>query len=364
MALQDILSGRPIPVFLLTGFLGSGKTTLLHRLLASGAVTDTAIVVNEFSDLGIDQLTIRQVSEHLVLLNSGCVCCTIREDLLQALRKLFIDRLSGGVGAFERVLIETSGIGDPVPIVHTLLTDPFLRERFCLGGTITTIDALQPLTALCRHAEGLRQAAVADLFVITKTDLASQETTEALCGELAAMNPNADIVDTAKIEALAALLKSATTDADQAGSLPSWLAQIARAPAREAPPGGLFAQPRRIGAHTARVQSFVLGMSDPVAWDDFIKWIQLLLAKTPEGILRIKGFVDIVGESLPVLVQCVRHVFYPATSLPEWPGGKRSSRLVLILENAAQISPAELLASTLPTHSGVNWTVQNQRKSS
>lgn len=362
----DILAGKQIPVFLLTGFLGAGKTTLLNRLLDSGEISDTAILVNELADLGIDHLLIRQVNEHLVLLNAGCVCCSIREDLLQALRELFVDRLRGDATPFERVVIETSGLADPVPVVHTLLTDPFLRERYRLGGTITTIDASQSLAALCRHPEGLRQAAIADRFVVTKPDLADSAQLELLGAELAALNPDAAIGcnSEADIVELADFLKSGRQPAEGGAAglrrAETSVATPPRAGADDtgddgaAETAGSRASP---GAHTGIVRSFVLRRVDPIRWDDFVAWIQQLLAHTPEGILRIKGIVDIEGEALPVVVQGVRHVFYPTASLPGWPAGPRQSRLVLILENPYGLSAGALLEATLPPSGAVRWTI-------
>ncbi len=339
--IDDILTGnRRIPVFVLTGFLGSGKTSLLSRLLAAGRLSDTAVLVNEFGELGIDQLLIRQIDERVVLLNAGCVCCSIREDLLDALRELFVARLRGETGAFQRVLIETSGISDPVPILHTLLSDPFLMDRFCVGGVVTLVDGGLAMEDLTKYPEALHQLVAADLFIMTKTDLSETSQMQALQAELAAMNPQVPCVSNldADMDRIQAFLDSGADGQPDVGLGPRRI---------ESGRPSLF-DGGKMRLHVASAYACVLRASVPLSWDALMAWIEQLLSGVPQRVLRLKGFVDIEGQELPIVIQSVRHIFHPASSLPEWPDAERSTRLVLILENLERQSPERLLAQHLP----------------
>jgi G3E family GTPase len=187
-----------IPVTLLTGFLGSGKTTVLNHVLKQPDMAATAVVVNEFGEIGLDHLLVERSSEDVVLLNSGCLCCTVRGDIVDTLTNLFVDRVKGKIPYFTRVAIETTGLADPAPILHTLMTDPIVAARYMLDGVVTTVDAVNGAATLDKQPEAVKQAAVADRLLLTKTDLADSATRQEIEARLEALNPSAVIVPVAQ----------------------------------------------------------------------------------------------------------------------------------------------------------------------
>ena len=293
-----------LPVVVLTGFLGSGKTTLLARLLARPELGETAVIVNELGEVAIDHHLLRRVDERTVVLASGCVCCTLRGDLADELVDLLGRRDRGELPPFERVVVETTGLADPAPIVATLAHDQVVRHHFELDRVITTVDALCGLAALDREAESLRQAAVADRLVVTKTDLAPPDDVAALMARLAALNPVAPIVD---------------------------------APFGDCEPetllGGASTDPRDLAIpdtpHANGVRAFAVAVDRPLDWTAFGVWLTMLLQARGQDILRVKGFLD-VGGAGPLLVNGVQHVVHPPAHLEAWPDDDRRSRLVFI----------------------------------
>src|ERR1700751_3096789 len=187
-----------IPVTLLTGFLGSGKTTVLNHVLKQPDMAATAVVVNEFGEIGLAHLLVERSSENVILLNSGCLCCTVRGDIVDTLTNLFVDRVKGKVPYFTRIAIETTGLADPAPILHTLMTDPIVAARYMLDGVVTTVDAVNGAATLNKHPEAVKQAAVADRLLLTKTDLTEPVARQAFETRLAALNPSAPIIPVAQ----------------------------------------------------------------------------------------------------------------------------------------------------------------------
>src|SRR6201984_2014813 len=187
-----------IPVTLLTGFLGSGKTTVLNHVLKQLDMAASAVVVNEFGEIGLDHLLVERSSEDVVLLNSGCLCCTVRNDIVDTLTSLFVNRAKGKIPWFTRVVIETTGLADPAPILHTLMTEPIVAARYMLDGVVTTVDAINGSGTLDRQPEAVKQAAVADRLLLTKTDLAEPEVRQAFEMRLAALNPSAPLIPVAR----------------------------------------------------------------------------------------------------------------------------------------------------------------------
>ena len=183
-----------IPVSVLTGFLGSGKTTLLSRLVRDPAMAKAAVIINEFGEIGLDHLLVEKADENTVLMESGCLCCTMRSDIIETLRDLDSRRSRGEVPDFDRVVIETTGLADPAPILHTIMTDPLVAGRFCLAGVVATVDAVLGLQQLARHEESLKQAALADCLVITKADIAEPDEVATLQARLKQLNPGAEQV--------------------------------------------------------------------------------------------------------------------------------------------------------------------------
>src|SRR5215468_5156655 len=187
-----------IPATLLTGFLGSGKTTVLNHVLKQPGMAATAVIVNEFGEIGLDHLLVERSSEDVVLLNSGCLCCTVRSDIVDTLTNLFVDRAKGKIPFYKRVAVETTGLADPAPILHTLMTDPIVAARYMLDGVVTTVDAVNGAGTLDHHAEAVKQAAVADRLLLTKTDLAEAAHRQSIEERLTALNPSAPIMPVAR----------------------------------------------------------------------------------------------------------------------------------------------------------------------
>lgn len=303
------------PVNLLTGFLGSGKTTLLRRLLDDPALGDTAVLINEFGEVGLDHHLLDRIDETTVLLQSGCVCCTIRGELSEAIRGLHSKRTRGLVSPFRRLVIESTGLADPFPIVSTVRSDPVVRHHFRLANVITTVDAANGLGQLDTHEESVRQAAVADHLVVTKTDIAAREVADRLLARLAAINPAATITLAAE-ETIAAerLLLAEPFDGGT----------------RQAPP----APDADHGHHHRddRIRSFAVVIDQPIDWTAFGIWLAMLLNRHGQKVLRVKGILNLAGERSPVAVHGVQHVVHPPVHMREWPDNDRRSRIVFIVD--------------------------------
>jgi G3E family GTPase len=285
------------PVTLLTGFLGSGKTTLLSRLLAHPDMGEVAVIVNELGEVAIDHHLLRQVDERTVLLRNGCVCCALRGDLADELRDLLGRRDRGEIPAFRRVVVETTGLADPVPIVYTLLSEPVVKHHFRLECVVTTVDAQHGL----RHAESVKQVVAADSLVVTKTDLAPAS---ALRPMLERLNPTAEIVE------------ASFGDVD-----PNTLFRTSGTDLRSVPDVA--------DGHDHEVRAVPLVLAAPLEWTAFGVWLTMLLQARGEDVLRVKGLLD-VGAEGPLLINGVQHVVHPPEHLPAWPDEDRSSRLVFI----------------------------------
>ena len=339
------MSGRavpdPIPVVVLTGFLGSGKTTLLQRLLSDPSLADTAVLVNEFGEIGIDHHLVQYADEDLVMLANGCICCTIRDDLGKAMRDLLERRSSGAIPAFARLFIETTGLADPVPILHTLMTEPVVETAFRLVRIVTTADAVNGEAHLARQSESAKQAAVADRIVITKCDLAPSATVARLTERLRRLNPSAPIV-TAPSPALRpdALLGGEGDTLDERPlDVRAWLDEKAYAAADKA---RHHHHPIDVNRHDARIAAACLVFDEPIDWAAFSVWLTMLLHGRGEDVLRVKGIVNVPGLDGPVIINGVQHIIHSPLHLERWPDEDRRSRLVFITRD---IPRAELEAS-------------------
>jgi G3E family GTPase len=312
---------RLVTVNLLTGFLGSGKTSLLKRLLAQPDLEDTAVLINEFGEVGLDHLLIEEVDQDVVLLKSGCVCCTIRGDLRDGLDRLFGRMLRGEVPRFSRVVIETTGLADPVPIVASFSADPALRYHFRLGNVVTVVDAVNGLENLARHPEALKQVALADRLVVSKTDLADPTAVEALCRRLAGLNPTAALHRSSEeAPAPASLLLEDAHDASAKGEeVRRWLAAAEREAAHD-----------HHLHHADGIATFCLTAEEPLDWAPFGLWLSMLLNRHGGEILRLKGLLHVAGVDRPVVVQGVQHLVHKPSHLDAWPEGRPVTRLVVI----------------------------------
>jgi G3E family GTPase len=308
------------PVVLLTGFLGSGKTTLLKRILADAAFGDTAVIINEFGEVGLDHHLIEHVADDVVLLPSGCLCCAMKGELAAALRDLLSRRARGLVPAFRRLVVESSGLADPYPVIATIKSDPVLRHHFRLAAVLTTVDAVNGGETLDRHVESVRQAAVADTLILTKTDLADTADIMTLHRRLGDLNPGAPIVQTGGGSAdLGSLFKDA-------GNVASWFKATAE------PTRAELAGRRGQENHHPGIRSFSVTVDDPLDWTAFGIWLTMLVNRHGSRILRVKGMLSIVDETNPVAVHGVQHLVHPPQHLGAWPDGDRRSRLVFIVD--------------------------------
>ena len=308
--MPTMVEGPPTftPVTLLTGFLGSGKTTLLRRLLRDPALRDTAVIINEFGEVALDHLLVERLDEQMVLLASGCLCCTVRGELAAAIRDLESRRARGVVPAFRRLVIESTGLADPFPVLSTLRADPVLRHHFRAAGVVATVDAVNGLGQLDRYVESMRQAAIADVIALTKTDLADEERVAPLVERLRAINPTAPLVRVAEGPLPVEVLLSAGTSSFKA------VAEVA-GPA----------------AH-AKARAFSITVDEPLDWSTFGIWLTMLLNRHGASILRVKGLLNLRGEARPVAVHGVQHLVHAPTHLAQWSDDDRRSQLVFIVE--------------------------------
>jgi G3E family GTPase len=308
--------GPRFPVIAITGFLGSGKTTLIRTLLGKPEGTNTAVVVNEYGEIGIDNALLRSSSDMTVLLGNGCVCCNIRTDLQETLRALFADRARGAVPSFERVVIETSGLADPGPVLQTFATDRGLAREFHLQSLISVVDAVNGERNIERMPEAKKQVALADRMVVTKSDLADAATTGHLIEQLGSLNaaPVGVAVD-GEIE-------------------PSFLLDEPASPRLEFD----FSE----AEHTHGLSSFALFFEEPLSWAAFEQTMAVLTALRGPDLLRVKGLVAIAECRGPVVVHFVQHVAHPPVELEDWPDGDRRSRLVFVTRGLSRETVARL----------------------
>jgi G3E family GTPase len=311
--------GARIPVTVVTGFLGAGKTTLIRRFLKSPDGQGTAVIVNEFGAVGIDDALVRDSAEQTVLLGNGCVCCITRSDLQLALRRLLIDRERGLVPNFARIIIETSGLADPAPILQTFSTDRALGGEFHVDVLLAVVDSVNGEANLKIAAEARKQVILADRLVISKSDLAGAAEVELLNRHLRELNPRA-VIDVAVSGAL---------DPDQF---------IAPATAERS---GFIAE----AEHSDGIASFVLERQKPMQWPAFTRAMETLIALRGADLLRVKGILNVTGCQGPVVVQYVQHLAHPPVELQSWPDQNRNSRIVFITRKIAESEVRDLFAS-------------------
>jgi len=327
---RDPLAGR-LPVTIITGFLGSGKTTLLRRLLRHPAMNRAAVIINEFGDVGLDHELVEASSEQMTLLSNGCLCCTVRTDLQETLRELFVKRRAGEIIDFDRVFVETTGLADPVPVLHTLQTDGLLGAQYRLNGVVTLVDAVNGMGQLDTMAEAAKQAAVADRLVITKTDIADPSQVDGLAQRLSGMNPYASVsqaVDGALDPDILAEITPGNAQA-LARDPDRWLALHASGPDPASAVRGRFGA----STHDAAIHSFCLWFDAPFTWDTLSAAIDMLTALRGPDLLRVKGIVNVEGEPGPVAIHGAQHVFHPPVKLEGWKDGDRRSRIVFIVRS-------------------------------
>ena len=372
-----------LPISVLTGFLGSGKTTLLSRLIRDPSMVRTAVVINEFGEVGLDHLLVEQSDENMVLMDSGCLCCTIRSDLAETLRDLYMKRMRGDIPEFDRVVIETTGLADPAPILHTLMTDPLIASRFRLDGVVTTIDTVHGMGQLNEHEESLKQAAVADRVVLTKTDIAEPGTVEALRRRLHDLNPGAVHVDAQKDQALPVLLFDAGlyNPATKSLDVQRWLKAEAyegghdhhhdhdhdhcdhdhghcthdhddhghgnHAHSHEHDHGHDHHHHHDVNRHNDKILSFVIRADQPLPWDRLVTFFETVAKAQGDNILRVKGLLNVEEAERPIVIHGVQHLFHPPVQLDAWPTADHSTRIVFIVKDLKRETVQDLFDSVV-----------------
>ena len=299
-----------MPVTVITGFLGAGKTTLLKRFLATPEGQGTAVVVNEFGATGIDDALVHSSADETVLLGNGCLCCIARSDLQQALRRMVVERERGEFPDFRRIVIETSGLADPSPILQTFATDRALGSIFHIEAVVTVVDTETGLDTLGWSAEARKQAILADRLVITKTDIAGEGASAALTTQLRALNPGAEILEAVHGELDPTRLTEAASDQRN-----TFVAEA---------------------AHSDGIGSFVLTQEKPIPWAVFARSMDALMQLRGPDLLRAKGFLNVEGCKGPVVVQFVQHLAHSPVELESWPDETRQSRVVFITRNISE----------------------------
>lgn len=325
--------GDVTTINLLTGFLGSGKTTLLQRLLDHPDLSGAAVLINEFGEVGLDHHLLDRISANVVLMKSGCLCCTVRGEVADALLNLHALRARGEVPWFDRVVIETSGLADPYPVLSTIRAHPVLRSHFSAGNVITTLDAVNGHALLATRQECLRQVAAADAVIVTKTDIGDPAGIADIKVMVAAINPTATVLDASQVNADVVLDANLGAGQDRQTTLPPF---------------------ERFSHHSAignSVQSFSIVTSQELDWTVFGIWLTMLLHRHGDKILRVKGILNIAGDARPVAVHGVQRLVHPPVHMSAWPDTDRQSRLVFIMQD---LDPA-LVRQSFAVFHGLSW---------
>jgi G3E family GTPase len=331
------MTPKTIPVSVLTGFLGSGKTSLLNGLLKDPMLANACVIINEFGEIGIDHLLVEKSQENLVELASGCLCCTIRGDLIDTLNDLLDRRDAGSIKSFDRVVIETTGLADPAPVLHALMREPRLLQRLRLEGVITVVDGVNGMATLDAHAEAVKQVAVADRIVLTKLDLLSGKDGEdmlfAIIARLRKLAPGARMLTTHRGEATAErLFNTGLFDpAKKSLDVQSWLALETVQRQEHA---HHHDHHHDVSRHDAHIRSFAFTQPAPISPQALELFFELLTSYHGPNLLRMKGIVKLADDpARPVVVHQVQHVFHPPVRLAQWPDDNHDSRLVFIVKD-------------------------------
>ena len=334
-------ASQRLPVSVITGYLGSGKTTLLNRLLRHPGMARAAVIINEFGEVGLDHLLVATPQENTILLSNGCLCCTIRGDLVETLARLLAQRDAGGVPAFDRVLVETTGLADPVPILRTLASEALITPHLRPGAVVTMADGVNGLSQLRDCPESVKQAAIADCLLISKGDLAGARAMKALHRSLARINPGAERLevlrgDVAPERLFGTMLEGGSARGEQ---VERWLNETAFVKADSIP---LHRRRGSTPGHIERIATFAVRRPKAVSGAGLAAWLELLAALRGANLLRVKGLVNVEGK--PVAIHAVQSVIHEPVVLDAWPSDDRATRIVFITRDMDR----EQLEATLP----------------
>ncbi len=322
---------EPVPMSLITGFLGSGKTTLLNALLKDPRLKNTAIIVNEFGDVGIDHFLVESADEDIIELSDGCLCCTVRGDLVDTLTKLLQQRLDNRGTAIERIIVETTGLADPAPILHAVMAHPILIEKIRLDGIITLVDAVNGDETLNTHKEAVKQAAMADRIVISKTDLVlANEALQQLTRRLFALNPSATVIMVYDVDISNLFDCGLYNPANKTLDVSRWLRE-------EAVPKATHNH-HDTNRHDNAIRAFTLIHDRPIEADALQMFFDLLRSTHGPQLLRVKGIIQMAeNPDQPIVVHAVQQVFHPPVSLAAWPDDDHRTRLVVITRDLPEV---------------------------
>jgi G3E family GTPase len=341
---RDPLAGK-IPLTLITGFLGSGKTTLISRLVRHPDMHRVAVVINEIGEIGIDHDLVSTSSENITLLANGCICCSVRTDLQETLRDLFARRSIGEIFDFDRVIVETTGLADPAPVIQTLVSDTLLGAQFRLDGVITLVDAVNGQMQLQNHAESVKQIALADRIFLTKSDIASQAQVDTLTQSIQAINPAAQVSPIFHGEVQpAALIHLGLGSARASPATLSFLGESLEQDSAPSSEQGRYLA-KRSAIHDTSITTLSLRLDSGFTWHAFSSAMELLVTLRGADLLRVKGIINADGK--PVVVQAVQHIFHPPVELDHWPSADTGSRLVFITRNVDKDVIRNLLMAVL-----------------
>ena len=373
-----------IGVIVLTGFLGSGKTTLLNHVLKQPEMAATAVIINEFGEIGLDHLLVEKSNdEGMVTLNSGCLCCTVRGDLVRTMSELFLKRSRGEVTPFKRMVVETTGLADPAPILHTLMTDPLLASRYRLDGVVTTVDGVNGASTLDNHEEAVKQAAVADRLLLTKVDIADSPKLGELKSRLHQLNPGAPFhaISDGDIEPNRILNAGLYDPESKTADVKRWLHEEAYAHHHgeghhhhhghdhgegdhdHHHDGASGEQdPHNVNRHDDRIKSFCMTFEEPMSWSTVAAAFDALVTYRGPDLLRMKGILNVKDTDKPVVIHGVQHVFHPPATLEAWPeGDDRKSRVVFITRDIAESTIRKVFASFFEAEKK-GWGQQDQQQ--
>lgn len=326
---ETMSSDSLIPITVLTGFLGSGKTTVLNHLLRQPGMDGVVAIINEFGEVGLDHLLVETSEERFALLDNGCVCCSVREDLVALLDDLSSRQARGALPPVRRILVETTGLADPVPVLHTLMTAPSVVARYRIDGVVVTVDAVNAISSFERHVEAVKQIAMADRILLTKSDLAEAGTLAAVEQSIRSINPTAPVIRVAHgaIAPDAVFEAGLFTPQVRSERVEAWFAAAAAAHAQPHPDHHAYGK---------RISSFSLVVNEPIRWAAFSRWLDYVVALKGDDLLRFKALVNVEDRPQgPLVVHAVQHVLHPPIALESWPSDDRSSRLVFIVRDIA-----------------------------